>query len=428
MEDQVISPGSCKIHSAIITNSSGRYLNVTNITFQVNLYEDLMSPFITGSMTISDAASFNTLLPLTGEEILTLDIETPYLTARGEPLARMTKVFYIYKLGDRVNLNTKNTMYTLYFMSIEGFIDANTRISQTFRGRVSDTVRKLIEKAPGIATSKKSVIETTANSEIHTSNFWSPIQNIYYLLDRALNDLNNPSYVFFENNEGFVFMSLDTLMAAPAMHSLVRHQKMRDAIGSMNLDEEYTKILDMNIPTQYDYIDRLQHGYYGGKIYHYDIQNKVLNVKNLIAKDDIKKNKLNPYINMGQGQQFLPEANLAFTPEANQYTTVIHKELFNGSPGVSIDHDLRRMALLKQVQGTTINVQVYGKLDYSVGRVVEFTSYMDAPTDKGATDTEVIDPILTGRYLITAISHEITTSGHLCTLELSKDSNITFIR
>lgn len=420
-QQNVTTPGSCKIHSVVIVNAEGNYIDVTNLVVQISIFEDIFSPFVTGNLVMSDALSLTSAVPLIGEETVTIDIETPYLTERGQEFNRLKKQFYLYKMAERENVKTKHVTYSLHFASIEAFIDANTKISQTYRGRISDTVQKILDKPPGLATGKNTVVETTSNSDIHISNFWSPTKNIYYLAGRALNVINNPSYVFFENNEGFVFMSLDTLMSAPAQHQLVRNMKTRDAEGPLSNDEEYLKVLDMSVPVQYDYFDRLQQGYYGGRVYHLDLENKILNVKNLVAKDDVKKVQLNKYLETGSGPASLPEANLSFVPEANQFTSVIQKNLHNGSPGVSIDHDLRRMALVKQLQAMTINVQVYGKLDYSVGRVVDFTAYLDAPVDD-ELKVDPRDPILSGRYLITALSHEITPTSHLCNLELSKDS------
>jgi hypothetical protein len=422
MSEQFSTPGTCKIHNITILNSKGQYVDVTNLVAQLNLYEDMLSPFVTGSITMSDASGIASMLPLIGEELISMEIETPYLTELGLPFNRLKKQFYLYKMSERENVNLKNVLYTLHFASIEAFVDANTKISQAYSGRISNSVQKIIEKPPGLATSKNTVIETTSNSEIHVSNFWSPTKNIFYLASRALNTLNNPNFFFFENNEGFIFMSLDTLMSAQPQHKLIRSQKMRDAKGTMDVNEEYTKILDMSVPVQYDYFERLQQGYYGGRVYHLDLENKTLNVKNLVAKDDVKKVQLNKYLQTGPGIAALPEANLAFVPEANQFTTVIQKNLHNGSPSVSIDHDLRRMALLKQLDAMKINVQVYGKLDYSVGRVVDFTAYIDAPVDETTTVQDSIDPVLSGRYLITALSHEITPTSHVCNLELSKDS------
>lgn len=411
----VTSPGSCKIHSAVIINSKGQYIDVTNQLYQVRLFEDMFSPFITGELILSDSASTAQLLPLIGEELFVLDIETPYLTDKGQPFNRMTKTFYIYKMGDRENLAQKNVVFTLYIMSVEAFIDANTKISQTFKGNIADTATRLLQRSPGLITNKNVVVEATSNNSIHTSNFWSPVQNLYYLAEQATNSIGNPSFVFFENNEGFVFMSLDTLLSAPAMHSLERSQRMREAKGSMSNDQEYSIVLDMSVPSQYDYLDRVQHGYYGGMVYHYDIETKRLNLKNLVAKDSLSKGQLNKYVNVGNSLQFLPDAN--------KHTSVIHRNLYNNAPGLTIDHDIRRMALLKQIQGMSIMIQVYGRLDYSVGHVVDFTAFIDDVTDKSMTDEQIIDPVISGKYLITSMSHEITPTKHVCNIELSKDSN-----
>lgn len=257
MAEQLTRPGSCNIHSASIINAKGEQIDVTKLIIQIDLYEDIMSPFVSGSVTLSDANSMAEALPLIGEELFVLDIETPYLTERESKFSRTKKQFFIYKMASRENATLKNVLYTLHFVSIEAFIDVNTKISQTFRGNISDIVTKLIKQSPGLGTSKEAIIERSTNNEIFTSNFWTPTQSIYYLTGRANNVINNPSFVFFENNEGFIFMSLDTLLSAQPTTSFVKSQKMREAKGSFSNDEEYEKILDMSTPVMYDYFERL---------------------------------------------------------------------------------------------------------------------------------------------------------------------------
>jgi hypothetical protein len=419
--ENLARPGTCNINAATIITSKGQQLDITALILSLNIYEDMASPFVTGTISLTDANAMSEALPFMGEELLTIDLETPYLTAAENPLARLKKEFYIYKMTERENVNVKNVVYTLHFVSVEAFLDINSRISQTFRGNISDNVSKLLEKPPGLQTNKKTIVEKTTNTAVHTSNFWTPTQNIYFLTRNALNTLANPSFVFFENNEGFIFMSLDTLMSAQPYAAFTRSQKMKEPKESYNLDEEYGKILDVSTPNMYDYFDRVENGFYGGSVYHYDVESKRLNFKNVLAKQDLKKGQLNKEVAVAN--------ELPFIPSANQQLSIINRNLYVGYNNLAVDHTVRRMALLKQLSATTINIQVYGRLDYSVGRVVNLTFFKDGPTDKGMTDEEILDNVLSGNYLITALSHEITQDQHVCNIELSKDSmNKSIIR
>ena len=406
-----IEPGGIEIESCFVVSPKNGMVDITALVTNVMMYEDIMSPFITGSVSVVDALSLNEILPLMGEEILYIKALTPGFDG---DLYKRDLMLALYKMEKRENIKLKAVGYELCFVSMEAITDMNQRVSKTFRGRISDLAESMIKSFPGLVSEKNANVEETANNEIYTSNFWTPTQNLYYLSTKALNEINNPSYVFFENNEGFVFASLDALYAIPATYQFIRDSKMRGPEETQDVMEEYRKVLDISVPVQYDYIERLQEGFYGSTIYNYDLQTKRINFKNFVAFDDLKKVRLNPHLNIGDNLQFMPEANMLLS--------VMHRSLYNGSPILPINHHNRRMALLKQVSSMTINIKVFGRLDYTVGSVVDFTAYKDNATGAKLPADEDTDELLTGRYLITAISHEISRENHFCHIELCKDS------
>ena len=71
----------------------GKYSTVSLIALfnQVEIYEDLFSPFITGTITISESFDLINNLPLIGEEFLILDITTPGFEKR------IKGRFYVFK-------------------------------------------------------------------------------------------------------------------------------------------------------------------------------------------------------------------------------------------------------------------------------------------------------------------------------------------
>ena len=417
VKDLRIEPGSVKINSAVLINKNGFGLDIVNLVAGLNLYESINSPFFTGNINVTDAAAVKELFPLMGEEQLILDIETPGLADTNKVFRRKMH-FMVYKMTNAENVAEKQVFYTLHFVSIEGFTDINVKISQTYRGNISETVQKLVKNQPGLISKKEIAVENTTNNETYTSNFWTPTQNIYYLTTKAINSNNNNSYVFFENNEGFIFSSLEGLMKAGTYMNLFKHNKTRKPGEPQSAQEEYEKVLDISIPEHFDYYQRLQSGFYGGSIYHYDIFYKRLNFFNRLAKPQWgdKHMHLNKYLAISD--------NLQFTPDSVGLTQVIHRKLYNDTTGYPLDHSLKRMATLSWIEAQKINVRVLGRWDYSVGRIVNLTAYTNTAISSETPDDQIIDYALSGNYLITAISHEITKQAHYCNIEMCKDSFI----
>lgn len=412
-EPNRIEPGSVEISHAVLFNSIGEGVNVTLSIASLTIYENIMAPFITGELVLSDAIDLTGFMPLKGEETLVLSLSTPGFD---DEFFKRANTYHVYKLETKVNVAMKQEVLVLKFVSIEAMVDVNTRISKTFKGKVSDTVESLLTGPLGLNTSKQALVEPTVNQEMHTSNFWTPTQNIYYLASRALNVKNNPSYMFFENKDGFVFSSLDVLNSTDPIMVFIKDQYQRDPQKERNFLAEYARVLDMETTEYYDYFERIRNGQYGSATYFFDIETKKLHYIERNAKDNFDSKILN------QKRPFEDYTDLPAKPIANLRVEAQHRSIHNGLPLLPIDTGMKRASLLTQEQFFKTNIQVFGRFDYTVGRTVYLQVYKNRQTLTSDTEKDVIDPIMTGKYIITSIAHQITRKKHVCNIELSKDS------
>ncbi len=224
LKDEVITfAGDVSIRKAEIVSQNGTYHNIIPQIINVQIYEDLFSPFITGSIIVRESLDFANLFPLVGEEIVNLEIATPSL---GKKLKGQ---FFIYKMSDRDTLGDKGVVFQLHIISRESVIDLNKKISKPFSGKVSEIATQILnEPTVGLETDKNVIVEPTSNSTKYVSNFWSPVQNLNYLCSNALNRNKSPTYLFFENREGLNFLSLDTLYTPEILQTFVNDKYARD--------------------------------------------------------------------------------------------------------------------------------------------------------------------------------------------------------
>lgn len=402
----IFTPGEVCINSAFIV-AKNRRINVRDMIVSLIIYENIMSPFITGKMILNDSLSLDDMLPFVGEELLDLDIESP---ERGGGAFKRSKVFHIYKMESKEDFALKNETYTLNFVSIECLTDMNILLSQTFKGKISGTVNKVFSY---LKSEKPIFIESTNNDHIHTSNFWSPTQNIFYLATKGIGQqYNNPNYVFYEDGIGFNFATFDYLTSKEPIQKFHKDSHTRQEKDNEEPDREYQKVLGISIPTFYDYIERHSQGMYGASSYLYDIETKQLHYVVRMAKNDFSKVLLNP--------EDVISDDLQYSPEGIIRTQVKHWHTYNDSPVLPLDHPLRRMSQIKRNDALTVMIEVFGRVDYTVGKVVFMDTFLNRPLDQETTD--IYNRALTGNWLITAITHEITNNKHLCYIELSKDS------
>jgi hypothetical protein len=411
-----LQAGDVKITNAILVNKSNESIDIKHIIREIKIFENIFSPFITGEATVLDSMAVSTMLPIVGEELLLLDIETP--TGQSDGLAkRVSKqlAFHVYKMSNQMNLAIKAKMYTFHFISIDGYRDLNSAISQTFRGKISDLATKFIKESIGFKSDREAVVEETTNQIVYTSNFWSVSKNLFYLAENSLNEKSNANYLFFENAEGFVFASLDKLLEVPPQQQFFKDQYGRQSKETVNIDAEYQTILDMSTSeNMFDYIDRKVTGGYGGTVFEiaWDTKSIKKDIKKFDEYETVDPNKVSPF------------SSDAFDPTSHILTVPVHRQLFNGSFGLTIDHHIKRAATLKHLENIQTNIQVFGRFDYTAGRQVQLTVYKDKVIDSATPDDVIEDELMSGIYLISSLCHVITPDKHYTNMELSKASMV----
>lgn len=406
--------GDVSIGKIQVTSQSGFSQNIANQVMGIQIFEDLLSPFITGSLQVRDTLDLINLFPFVGEEYLELDIKTPTLKT-----GNISGKFYIYKMTDRELIGDKQVVYQLHFTSQDSLLDLNKSISKTFTGKISDIVNTLLtDKTNGMQSTRKNIVEETFNSTRYTSNFWSPIKNIVYLTQHAVNKNKSPGYVFFENRDGYNFVSLEYLYKQKTSAEFTYDNYSRDErplAGSVkNIQEDYKRIINIKIPTGIDYIDRITSGVYGSRLWTHDVTSKRYGSINFdMLKNPRKQVRLNEFPAASKKVIYRYISNVMFRPKAHGT-----QNGFGDITNTSILQE--RISLLKQAESTKIQITIPGRCDYTVGRKVSVKLNKIEPTSKG--DRKTLDNMFSGNYIIGAINHFITKEKHETTLELIKDS------
>jgi hypothetical protein len=288
--------GDVSIEKCDIFTSGGLRQDIAAQVIAITMYEDIFSPYISGSLTVRESFDLVNLFPFVGEEMVEIEIVTPTL----EETKNIRGIFYIYKMTDRVLLGDKMVAYVLHFISPEAVIDLNKKISKVYSGTPEEIIKSLLtDNVNGLQTKKKIFVEPTDKQIKFISNFWSPLKCINFVTDNAVNKNDVPNYVFFENRYGFYFMSLDTLYTNGLYQSFTKDGYTRDSLpnggDAKNVEEDFRRIDEVVIPIGYDYMHKLRSGMYSSKLVSYDLNKKIYNSKNYNVRDKYDKVKhLNP--------------------------------------------------------------------------------------------------------------------------------------
>lgn len=417
--------GDVNVDKISLISFNGTEYSIKNQLISIQIFEDLFSPFITGVLTFKDSLDLINALPMIGQEILDIHIYTPTLKdKKGE----IKQQFAVFNLLNREFVAEKNAVYEVQFISKEALVDSNIKLSKGYQGRVSDIVLDIAsDELVKFTDAKKIIIENTSNSTKYVSNYWSPVKNFKYLSDFAVNESGSPSYIFFENRDGFNFGSLETL----ARHQIITQEFNYDSstqevnpTGSSNRDinRDFSRIIEYSLKTGFNSLTRSSSGMIASGAFGYDITTKRFSVKTFDYFSNFNNRKhLNKYPLVTNTFPSYFTSRLMFVPKPY--------ENFTGfGANTSFDKIQRRVSEVLQAEDFKIEIQAPGRLDYTVGQVVKIKSFQIAPLKKEESNPEVIDSIFSGRYLVTAINHFITRESHQCSIELSKDSYISAFR
>lgn len=418
-DDKIRFAGDVAIDAISVVTIAGLTQNITNQILSIEIFEDLFSPFTSGVLTVKDSFDFVNLFPFVGEEFLNVRIYTPSF----EKKDFIEQQYYIYKVSNRILTGDRTVVYQLHFISKEAITDVNKHVSKSYAGKISDIAKDIIVNGENGLESKKAVnIEPTANTVKFIANFWNPVKSIKYLTDAAVSNSGSANYIFFENRKGLNFVSLDSLYKQEIIQEFVYDNYAReitkDGRTVFNPNEDYKRILDIDVPVVQDYMLRASSGMFASKLITHDILTKKYYSKNFdIATDYSKTAHLNQNAVFSNKNIRHPNSRIMNMPKYygvfDQYTDVSNTKSVQ-----------RRTSQLGQAETTKINIVVPGRTDYTVGAKVKVKLNKVEPITGKELADDITDKILSGYYIISAINHYINRDKHECNMELIKDSYI----
>src|SRR5687768_18282682 len=97
MKESIARAGQVIVDTVTITTATGFTQPVLNQVAGIQLFEDIFSPFISGSILFYDSLDLTSLFPFTGEETVRIKLHTPSFEGKSRVI---DQTFYIYKRSE----------------------------------------------------------------------------------------------------------------------------------------------------------------------------------------------------------------------------------------------------------------------------------------------------------------------------------------
>lgn len=413
ISDSLSFIGQVNTHKAEIVSSTGNVIDITAMIADLTLYEDIFSNTMSGFMLIEDGIDMIASIPLLGQELFRISILTPTLNTK------ITKEFYIYKLQSR-SVSKRSQTYVINFCSKELITSSNSKVSQAFSGSISDTVSKIFTDPRYIGSNSNLYIDKTKNSYSFIAPFWKPLETINWLTGKSINERGVPNYLFYEDNQAFQYVSIDTLMKQKEKREYVFSDIDGNTAYGVSGDKEskYSIVEEMDNAVTFDYLRNLNAGMYSSKLYTLDTTTKSILVNSFDYIDTFAKNTHLDKEPLQTSDLIRKKVASLYFINKNNYQTGVFK------PQGYSDFFLQRNSLLEQLTAFKFVIKVHGRTDIKVGNVIKFTVPDLRQILKDEINTSITSDYFSGRYLITAIRHQITAGKHSMYLEIVSDSFI----
>ena len=413
--------------------SSGNVINLMAAYQSLNIYENMFSNSLSGTLLFIDTNNLVMNAPKVGQEFLSFKIKTTSLDSN--EIDFTDNVMAVYKIDKRF-ADRGNEVIQLHFCSPESLRNERTRISKKFEGNISDIVPKILRDEVTINTDKKIFTENTKGIKKIVVPNKNPYSLIKDLTTDAISETGSPNYVFFENMNGFHFRTLDSLYGEGSKGEYLASDKgtidLRSGGGVSNVEEDLKRVLFYDIASNNDTKKNIKSGMLASKSISYNIYQKNYNVQRYDYFSDFDKYKRvsygesdNPIYNDAPVDKF--DNNLGDFKDAKIFMHSTSKDFDNLDTQHYVDTNTNftpndvsktiqhRFAKHTELDfGVKVNMEINGVTTIKMGDVIDFL----VPV-VGSVHDETFDKYYSGKFLITKARHEFTSLGKRYKIYLS---------
>ncbi len=401
-QSQFREPGDVIIKSVVLIDKEqrknlnrlqGKLQKLDSQVVSINIYEDMQCPVLFCTVELLDAINIVQSFPIVGEEFIGITIQTPGLPSPVEYFFAVTSISQ-GKTGEASQYQT----YTLTCVSEEQLASAAKMTQYAAEGSYSDLVKIIRERE--IESKKPFYFEPCRGFMLYVIPKLKPLAAIDYMRQMAISTQTTTSaFVFFENQLGFQFRTIESLIQQGQAKPLKQFKYVADVMSTPEgAANSQRNIIKYEIISRTDTVDKIQAGILNNVVQGYDMISKGIretahniaeDIKSFVTTDKKARAPLSQQQFQDYGQQ---AADTFFMP-------------FDSSKG-NIYRDLSfaaRRAYTSLLTQNVTRILVHGDSALVAGDVID----IDLPKVASDTGRKKPDAFVSGKYLITRMRHII---------------------
>jgi len=379
-----------------LINSGGQVVDLRKIFMEIQLFQDIYSPVMTGTILLQDGHDIFNNFYFCGNEYLKLSIDKPSL---GKPIQ---KIFRVYKTGGRKPGSDSGQIFTLYFCSEELVFSNQKRVSKAYKSQKTvDIIKDILKNELKVDDSKIGKLEGTSGVYDLVVPGMTPIEVIQWAASRSYDASKKFCYFFYEDRDAFQFKSYNTLIKQKPLKTLKYEIKTVEQDPANNKDS----IDQFEIRGEFDTLKMMSHGGYASKLLSVDIFNQSFKYNNYsIEIAEAQGNLLNKFKPIN-GLKNLDKVPITQTYDSLFLTNIAINDTASEKESDRDKWMMNRALHMMAMHNTKINIIIPGDIFLRAGEVVKY----EFPKFEGADKSgKTLDEYRTGNYLISAICHKFS--------------------
>jgi len=441
-----------KYNYVFIQPIGGKAIDLTGHLQHIEYFENIMSPTISMNMKISSSFNFVSNLPIRGGEMIAMEVETLSGTLKFGSVEKDQGIvpgsgeLYVYKL-ENLDQPSMAQSFTLKITSPEFFTNETSRCMKKYKSATIDIhVRDILTNTMRIDPNKfDDLIESTTNSYSFIGNTKKPFHTISWLCPKAISGskqgvsgegqqakaVGTAGYLFFENQRGFNFKSIESLVSrtregsesadakikGEEIHGPYVHQG-KGSIGNLYKTEENFKINYFHVNRGTDIRKALTVGQYANTTIFFDSLSQVTSVYDYkLLGDDGLENQLGSDDEKEESSNELKMLNSRLFVRVSDHGTLgIGTDGFQTS-GIDQAYQAKSASRYNQLFSQSVDIQIPLNTRIKVGDLI---NCIFPEMDQGRSSD--LDKSASGNYLVTRLNHHIQTNASFSSLNLVRDS------
>ena len=388
--------------NSVILKHSGGEVDITDAILAMSITEDISYSDIQCSMAVVDSSGSLDTVEFDGTERFKYTFQSTQ-----EDDAVISLEFRIYKVDITIDTESNNIKtYTLNAITPETITQSSMDINQSFKMPLHKTAQHVFDK---LGSNKEFNVHETTGQYTYIVPGMTPFETMDFLCRRAYDSrYRSSAFFFYETADGYNFKNLERVIAEERDNAI---QYRYTPTASVTDPDPQFVITDINLPTNKDILKKINSGAYANAVREIDLINQRVNSSEVRIKED--------FITF----EHLDDVAMSLDSKdiIDEHLNTINSTRWINSTGVE---DKRReliprrkfyMDCLSQVY---LSLRVPGNSNLRIGKVLD----LDLLEMSGKTEEKGQEPKISGKYLITSLTHSILGGEYVCTITCQKES------